>query len=335
MACKGSDVSSRILLSLIAAGALFGTALPAAYAATESSKTQEQQVPGFYRQQVGAFTVTALYDGYTQISPTLLKGLDANEIQSLIAGKFQAKGDNGVQTAVNGYLIEANNKHILVDTGAAQCFGPTLGNIVNNLRAAGYQPAQVDTVLLTHMHPDHMCGLTTEDGKAVFPNAQVWAAKNESDFWLDNKKSDTYPEGLQSTMKIAQRVAAPYIAKNALHTFNDESEILPGIIAMASPGHTPGHTSYRLHSGDDTLLIWGDIVHSHAVQFPHPEVSVEFDVDGAKAVSSRKALMEQAAEKSWMVAGAHLPFPGIGHVKKEPQGYNWVPVEYAPLGKIN
>ncbi|WP_249418523.1 MBL fold metallo-hydrolase [Citrobacter freundii] len=305
--------------------------VPVFNAAAQSTVQQEAQVPGFYRYQVGDAVVTAVYDGYINLSTSLLKGIEAKDIQTLLAKMFQEEGKEGVQTAVNAYLVKMNNELVLIDSGAAKCFGPTMGNIVDNIRAAGYKPEDVKTVLLTHMHPDHICGLITADGKAAFPNATVVVSQDEKDFWLNPKIAAAASDEHKPFFKMAQDSVAPYQARGAFRTFKSGENVIPGIDSLATPGHTPGHASFMLKSAGKEMLIWGDIVHAHAVQFANPKVSIEFDTDSKKAVATRKATFEKAAKEKWLVAGAHLPFPGIGHIRHDAQGYAWVPVEYAPL----
>ena len=289
-----------------------------------------EQAPGFFRAGVGRVTVTALYDGYIGIAPTLLKGMSADDIQTLLTRMFQAS-DNGIQTAVNAFLVHTGKNLVLVDAGAASCFGQTMGNIVANIKAAGYRPEDIDTVLLTHMHPDHICGLVDASGKAVFSRATVWGAKSEADFWLDKKVEMAAPEGHRPFFQMAQHAIEPYAHAGRFKTFSPGDQLVAGFSAVPSPGHTPGHTSYLLQSGQEGLLIWGDIIHAHAVQLAHPEVSIEFDVTPAQAIESRKEVLERVAQQRLMVAGAHMPFPGMGHLGKETQGYSWVPVEFGPI----
>ncbi len=290
---------------------------------------QKTQAPGFYRMMLGNFEVTALYDGYVPIEAKLLKGINAQDAQTLLARMFLADAP-AVQTAVNGYLINTGKNLILVDAGTAQCFGPTMGNMLSNLSAAGYDPAQVDTVLLTHMHGDHACGLTKE-GKAAFPNATVYVSKNEADFWLNPKEVAKATPELQGYFKMSQDAVAPYVTTKKLKTYKMGDKLLEAVEVVSTPGHTPGHTSYLIRSNKQSILLWGDIVHSHAVQFVRPEVALEFDVDSQQAVVTRKKILKQVAEDKLWVGGAHLPFPGLGHVRAEKEGYSWVPVEYNPV----
>ncbi|PKO37025.1 MAG: MBL fold metallo-hydrolase [Betaproteobacteria bacterium HGW-Betaproteobacteria-6] len=305
------------------------TLLIASTVATAEAPQQKAQVPGYYRLMVGAFEVTALFDGTINLDEKLLKNMRTRDIERLIARQF-LQGP-AVQTAVNAYLINTGSKLILVDAGAAKLFGPTLGNIVDNLKAAGHTPEQVDVVLLTHLHGDHVNGLVSPEGKAVFANAEVWSAKADNDFWLSDEVAAKAPKEAQGFFKMARDAAAPYRASGKWKTFNSDGELLPGVSAVDTHGHTPGHASYRIASNGQQLLILGDIVHSHAVQFAHPEVAIEFDVDAKQAVLTRKRIFAKVAKQRELVAGMHLPFPGIGHVRKEGKGYAWVPAEFSPL----
>lgn len=315
--------------ALLAATVAAGTLMTASAYAEPVAK-QNNQVPGYYRMALGDFEVTALYDGYIDIDTKLLKGASADTIQNLLAKMF-LDSDNGVQTAVNGFLINTGKNLMLVDTGAAKCFGPTLGNIQDNLKAAGYTPEQVDSVLLTHLHPDHACGLLTADGKAAYPNATLFVPKGDADYWLSSAEQAKAPEAKRGMFSMSQKAVAPYTAAQHVQYFSPDSKLPEGIVVVPSNGHTPGHTSYMLSSKGQNLLVWGDIVHSHSVQFSQPEVAIEFDSDSAKAIETRKKLFAEAAKDKLWVAGAHLPFPGIGHVRSEGQGYVWVPTEFGPI----
>lgn len=296
------------------------------FAGTPLVKTQ---VPGYYRLMVGDAEVTALYDGYIDLDAALLKNVSEQEVQLLLARMF-VQGHK-VQTAVNAYLVNTGKQLVLVDAGAAKKFGPSLGHIIDNLKAAGYEPSQVDAVLATHLHGDHVNGLISAEGRPVFPNAEIWVAQAESDFWLGTDALVKAPESAKAFFQMAQDAAAPYLKAGKWKTFRADGEILPGIRSLALPGHTPGHSGYRLDSQGQSLLIWGDIVHSHAVQFMRPEVVIEFDVDKKTAAATRKNIFAETAKEKTMVAGAHLPFPGIGHVRAERQGYAWVPIEFGPI----
>lgn len=291
---------------------------------------QKAQVPGYYRMAVGGFELTALYDGYIDRDPKFFTGIAAQDVQELIARMF-LEATPGVQTAVNTYLVHTGTRLILIDAGASNVLGPTLGGVGANIRAAGYDPAQVDTVLMTHLHSDHVSGLLTPEGKPLFPNADVRVAKPEADYWLDQANAAKAPADIQPFFTAARDAVAPYAAAGRLKPFTPGEEVAPGITSVAAFGHTPGHTAYLIASGGKSLLVWGDIVNNHALQFPRPDVALEFDSDRTQAVGTRKAIFAAAAKDRLWVAGAHLPFPGIGHVRAEADGYAWVPVEYGPI----
>jgi glyoxylase-like metal-dependent hydrolase (beta-lactamase superfamily II) len=288
------------------------------------------QVPGYYRTQFGQFEITALYDGAIELDTKLLKNAKPTDLDRLLARMFV--GNPKMQTAVNAYLINTGKNLVLVDTGAAKLFGPSLGFVVENMKASGYQPAQIDTVVITHLHPDHMGGLNDAGGQPLFTNAKILVSQADNDFWLSEKAADAAPEALKPFFKMARDSAAPYQTGGKWATFADGSILVPGIEAVKANGHTPGHTAFAVKSDGQKLLIWGDLVHAHAVQFARPGVSIEFDVDQKQAIATRRSIMLMAASNKLLVAGMHLPFPGIGHVRAEGKGsYSWVPIEFAPL----
>lgn len=321
------------------------TAMPAIAnetAVTAAPQQVKTQAPGYYRLMVGDIEVTALYDGSIGIDNKLLKGLSEEEKETYLNQAF-LDYKNGVQTAVNGFLVNTGKELVLIDTGAAKKFGPTMGNLSDNIRAAGYKPEDVTTVLLTHLHPDHVSGLETPDGKVLFPNATVYTSKAEADFWLNPENEKKAPKDKQPMFALSRAAIEPYNEKGRFHADNMEGSVvsivaadgkntpLEGITAIHTAGHTPGHTSFLITSKGQKLLVWGDIVHSHSIQFQRPEVSLEFDSDSQAAIATRKKILEESAKEKWWVAGAHLPFPGIGHVRKDGSAYRWVPVEYAPV----
>jgi glyoxylase-like metal-dependent hydrolase (beta-lactamase superfamily II) len=221
---------------------------------------------------------------------------------------------------------------VLVDAGAAKLFGPSLGYVLQNMKAAGYEPAQVDTVVITHLHGDHIGGLNDAGGQPLFTKAKIFVAQADSDFWLSQKIADAAPSEVQPFFKMARDSAAPYLAAGQWKTFTEGSVLVPGIQAVAANGHTPGHTAYAVESAGQKLLIWGDLVHAHAVQFSRPGVSIEFDIDRKQAVATRRSIFKAMAASKSLVAGMHLPFPGIGHVRADGKDrYSWVPIEFAPL----
>lgn len=288
-----------------------------------------EQVSGWFRMMVDNHEVTALYDGYTAIDTQLLKGMGQDDIREHLNALF-IDTEDGVQTAVNAFLINTGENLVLVDAGSAACFGPTLGNVEDNLIASGYQPEDVDSILMTHLHPDHVCGLT-RDGEAVYPNAELRVSQQDADFWLSEARAEAAEEGQKAFFEMAQDAVAPYQEDGRLTPFEPGDEMLMGIVAQDTHGHTPGHTSFMLNGDDDAMLVWGDVVHSYGVQFDDPTVAIEFDSDPAQAIETREAVLEAAVNDKHWVAGAHMPFPGIGHIIEDGDGYQWLPIEYQPV----
>jgi len=283
------------------------------------------QAPGWYRMMLGNFEITALSDGTVKLPvDKLLSNASAVTITSLLARQYQKAP---LETSVNGYLVNTGKKLVLIDTGAAGLFGPTLGKLMSNLKASGYQPEQVDEIYITHMHPDHVGGLMA-DGKLAFPNAIVRADLREGDFWLKPANMDAAPADAKGFFQGAMASLNPYVAAGKLKPFDGETELVPGIRAIPARGHTPGHTVYAVESDGNKMVVWGDLMHVAAVQFAMPSVTIAFDVDSKAAAPQRKKNYADAAAKGYYVAVAHVAFPGIGKLRSDGKGYAWVPANY-------
>lgn len=306
-------------LLLAAAGLL---SAPALHAAGPMVKTQ---APGYYRMMLGDFEVTVLNDGTVNLPMSrLLTNITPEKYQADIARSFLR---DPIETSVNAFLINTGNKLVLVDSGAGALFGPTLGKLQASLRAAGYQPEQVDEIYITHMHGDHVGGLTAGD-KPAFPNAVVRADKKDADFWLDQAQMDKAPEGGKGSFRGAMAMINPYVAAGRFKPFDGDTELVPGVRAIASRGHTPGHSSYLIESKGEKLVLWGDLMHVAAVQFATPPVTIQFDSDSAAAAAQRAKAYAEAAAQGYVVGAAHLSFPGLGRLRSEGSGYGFVPLNY-------
>jgi len=290
----------------------------------------KEQVPGFYRIMLGQFEITALNDGLNAIDANILHNATEARIKELLDRQFVPTPK--MPTSVNAFLINTGSKLVLIDTGAAKSGNPAVGHLLKNLKASGYTPQQIDIILITHMHGDHIGGLTDSAGASVFPHAVVWTAKAESDYWLSTEIAEKSPADAQPRFKMARDIAGAYLASDRWKTFDDGFEPVPGIKAVISPGHTPGHTVYEITSNGQTLLAIGDAIHSAAVQFTLPTVSIDFDKDQTQAIATRLELFKNISARNALAAGAHLPFPGIGRIHADGEDtYTWVPIIYSPL----
>jgi glyoxylase-like metal-dependent hydrolase (beta-lactamase superfamily II) len=296
-------------------------------AALEAAPQHHEQQPGFYRLKVGDLEVTALYDGTGVFDPHWLNGTKAT-IDGVV--KALQEDPHMLDVVDSGFLVNTGNQLILVDAGAGTWWGgAALGRLAGSLRSAGYTPEEVDIVLLTHLHSDHIGGLTTQDGKRVFPNADVYVAKAESDFWLSPEIAAKAPKDAQPFFQSAQAIAAPYIKADKWHTFSGSEPIVDGMQIVPLPGHTPGHTGYEFSSKGQKILFWGDIIHAQRVQLQQPEVTAIFDIDQTAAAATRNRLLSKLAREDVLIAGPHSSaFPPLGRLRKEGSGYSWVPVVF-------
>jgi glyoxylase-like metal-dependent hydrolase (beta-lactamase superfamily II) len=279
------------------------------------------QAPGWYRVQLGGFEITALSDGTIDLPvDKLLQQPPANTLRALQHAYLGVP----LETSVNAYLVNTGSKVVLVDTGTAGLFGPTAGRVLANLKASGYTPEQVDEIVITHMHGDHIGGASS----TAFPNATLRLDKRDSDFWLA-------PEQLAKGGDGAKAVAAlvkGFADTGRFKPFDGSAagvEIVPGVKAFPAYGHTPGHTNYVAESQGQKMMFWGDLMHVAAVQFPDPSVTVQFDSDPKVARPAREAAYAAAAKDGYYVAVTHVSFPGIGRLRADGKGYDWLPVNYS------
>ncbi|QQX89643.1 MBL fold metallo-hydrolase (plasmid) [Cupriavidus necator] len=286
------------------------------------------QAPGFYRIMVGEFEVTALSDGTNPMPATRLLNGDPGKVATLLRENFLGER---VETSHNSYLINTGKKLVLIDAGAGALLGPQTGDLLHNLRAAGYRPEQVDEVYVTHLHPDHVGGLVT-DGKRTFSNAIVRLDKREMEFWLSEAKMHAAPEATKRFFEGAMVSLRPYVAAQKMKPFNGSVPLIPGITSQSLYGHTPGHTGFSIESNGEKLLLWGDVIHVAAVQFEDPAVTIAYDVDAGSARGERRRMLADAAQQGYLIGGAHVPFPGIGHVRTDGDGrFTFLPVIYMSL----
>lgn len=314
-----------LILTVVPFASAQDTKLPPDVRLSEGSKLDKSQA-GYYRMKIGMIDVIALTDGTIGVDfLALLTNTKPGEVESLLAREYVKP--TAVEASMNAYLIQLDNKLILVDTGAGELLGPKLDKLPDSLRSIGIQPEQITDILLTHIHPDHSGGLTV-GGRRVFPNATVHVNKLELDYWTNKSLGEKAPEPTKTFFQQADQTVTPYIKSGQVKTFDGEVELFPGLRTVAGYGHTPGQTYYVLESNGEKLAFWGDTVHVQDVQFADPSVTVKFDVDPKAAAAQRKLAFADAAKNGYLVALDHVYFPGVGHVQKEGDHFRWIPVPY-------
>jgi len=267
--------------------------------------------------QIGDFLVSALSDGTMSASLDLLSGIETAEAAAIQDNAQIAEPGN---IHINGYLIQGRGRTILVDAGAGG-LNNIGGQLRESLAAAAISPDDVDTVLLTHAHPDHIGGLLDAEGQPVFQQADLYLHPLEAAYWQDDEQRKRANERGQRNFTLVRRTVDAYARKLQL---TGKGEVTEGILPVWLPGHTPGHTGFRIDSKGKCLLIWGDIVHYPHIQTARPEVSIVFDCDPVQARETRKKILAQAVRENLLIAGMHLGRSGFARVRQAGEGYRIV-----------
>lgn len=309
-------IRSNIAMAVGAAAVSMACCGPA-LAQTASDASMHREV------KLGRFKVVAIQDGVFQLDTSqLLIERTPGEVGRILADAHEPAMQ---PTSVNAFLIDTGKKRILVDTGGGNFFGPSLGKFQSALKAAGYAPEAIDEILITHLHPDHVGGLVS-GGKAVFPNAIVRLDASEQKFWLDRSNVDKVDASVKGSFDAAAALLEPYRVLGHIKPFEPGAVLDPGVSAVALPGHTPGHTAFRIQSEGKTMLIWGDLMHVAPVQLKDPGVTIKFDYAPDLAARNRIAMMKDSVQRKYIVAGSHLAFPGIGSFKQVAGGWQWIAI---------
>ena len=276
-----------------------------------------QQIPGVYHRKIGDIVVSTIADGYLDGAMSVVQGLAPEESTRILEANYRPAR----RTSVNCFVIHSGGRVALVDNGCGAKMQASSGKLLANLAAAGIGPGDVDTLMQTHMHPDHSNGLTNDDGTAVFPNAEIVVHEDEIKHWHDDGAMSRVDEVSRlRNFQHAREQFAPY--KGRAKPFSKSQEVFPGVTAMPIPGHTPGHTGYMIASGGESLFIWGDIIHVPEIQVPFPTVTMAFDVDPDQARATRSRVFDMVATDRLLIAGMHVHFPGLARLARRETGYH-------------
>lgn len=323
-----SPFSRRDMLKMGGASALLAASSQPLLAvpALAKAKPAKIQVPGFYRFTLGKFEITILSDGYLSIPvTTIAKNVPEAQLKSYLKSNFYVQDMLDVQT--NVCLINTGKHLVMIDTGCGTQFQKSAGRLSANLKASGYKPEDIDAIVLTHAHPDHAWGIIdASTSKPRFPNAEYYINAAEWDFWTDKDLAGKLPKELEAMAQGSYANLVPVSAKTKRVKAGDE--ILPGVLSVASPGHTVGHMSFIISSEKENMLITGDTILHQYVSFDHSDWHFAYDMDPELAVKSRKMLLDMAAKDQLLVVGYHLAYPGVGHVARRGSGYRWVPADW-------
>jgi glyoxylase-like metal-dependent hydrolase (beta-lactamase superfamily II) len=287
------------------------------------------QGPGVYRTKIGAFEVTALYDGiwYLPIDGKFVRNASGAQVNKALTDAFLPPSI--LPITITALMVNTGSKLVLIDTGSAGQIVDTAGFMNANLEAAGVKPADIDLILISHFHPDHIDGIKTKDDAKVFPNAQIFVPEPEWTFWMDDGNQSRASGSVLKYFRNARRIFRD-IARE-VQRFKPGAELLPGIVSLPAYGHTPGHTAFSIHSGKDSLLVMSDTVRNPYLFARYPDWQPIFDMDGPGAVKARRHMLDRAAADRMLVEAYHFPFPASGHIRKTGAGYELAPVMWSPF----
>jgi glyoxylase-like metal-dependent hydrolase (beta-lactamase superfamily II) len=317
------SINRRSLIGL-SAGLVASVALPEI--GTAKAPLLGTQNAGFYRYKIGDIEATAITDGFAERPlEGFIKNAELADVKAILAqsGILQDK----LRIPFTTTVLNMGDKLVLIDTGNGDSGAPNTGSWMANFKAAGFLPEQVDLVIFSHFHPDHINGFRLKNGIAQFTNAQVMVPAIEWAFWMDEGQMSRAPEGIKGTFTATHRVFDSI--KDKVIQYEAGKEIIPGLTSIAAFGHTPGHMAYRVSSGASNHILMSDTTNHPAIFVRKPEWSAIFDMDAAQAISSRRAMLDMAASEGAVVSFYHAPFPATGKIIKDGNGFAFVPTAWS------
>ena len=318
------QLSRRSLLTA-SASAIAALAMPAGAAAPFAGT----QGPGVHRLKLGDYQLTALFDGvwYFPIDDKFVRNAGAAEVNQALAAAFLPP--SVLPISFTALLVNTGSKLVLIDTGTAGQIADTAGSMLDNLKVAGIDPRAIDTILISHFHPDHIDGIKTKDGAKVFPNAEIIVPEPEWNFWMDDANMTPAEGAVKRYFLNARRIFKDIASE--VRRFKPGAEVAKGIVSVPAYGHTPGHTAFAIHSRNQSMLAMSDTVRNPYLFARYPDWQPTFDMDGPQAVAARRQMLDRVVADRMLVQGYHFPFPACGHMVKTATGYELVPIEWQPL----
>ena len=321
---------------LLAGAAAMGAAAVTGLGPTTASASvppSGAQAPGFYRYKVGSYECTSINDGARTFPMPDKFVVNLPKEEALAAGEAAYMPKGMVTVPFNPQLINTGSKLVLIDTGNGVAnLEPSkgaVGRTLQNLAAAGVDPKHIDVVLLSHLHPDHTNGIRLADGALAFPNAEIMVPAKDWEFWASDENAAKAPNDM--TKNYFANVKKIYNGiESKVTKYEWGKEVAPGITSISTPGHTPGHTSFAVASGNSKILIQSDVTNIPELFLRNPDWHVAFDVDGDLAQQTRHKFYDMASAEKATVVGFHFTFPSIGHVEKDGNGYRLIPSLWNP-----
>jgi glyoxylase-like metal-dependent hydrolase (beta-lactamase superfamily II) len=316
------DIDRRAFLAGSAAALAAGPTWAAAPKATI-------QGPGVYRSKLGDYQLTAIDDGtwFLKIDDDFVRNADGSAVNRALAAAFLPPSVLPVSFTV--LLVNTGSKLVMIDAGTGGQVAETAGVLPANLTVAGIDPKAVDTIVISHFHPDHIDGLKTKDGDKVFPNAEILVPEPEWSFWMDDAQMNRAPDRIKVYFRNARRIFGDI--EKEVRRFKPGAEVAPGVTSIPAFGHTPGHVAFSVASRNQSLLVMSDTVRNPYLFARYPDWQPLFDMDGPMAVKARRQMLDRAASDRMLVEAYHFPFPACGHIVRSGKGYELVPAPWQPL----
>jgi glyoxylase-like metal-dependent hydrolase (beta-lactamase superfamily II) len=315
----------KVLAGAAAAGGSLALGAPVLAGTPPAGK----QVPSFHRSKLGSYELTVVSDGARPIPlpPRFVLNVPNEQVLKAAEAAYMPKGT--VFAPFNPLLVNTGSKLVLIDTGYGP-IAPTVGLLPQSLAAAGVDPKTIDIVVISHMHGDHINGLKNPDGSLAFPNAEIKVPAEDWSFWMDDANAAKAPEGfVKASFGFAKKIFGDI--KTRVTIFQWGSEVAPGVTALNTAGHTPGHSSFAIQSGQSKLLYQADVSNVPDLFLTNPEWKVMFDNEPDQAVATRKKFYDMASAEKVLIHGYHFPFPGYGWVEKAGNGYRLVRAPWNPV----